>query len=257
MPFPSAPYDSIDTLAYLRSVLTDSHSGIDLPAALILETVQAEGGIHVAAVEWLQGVRSICDEHGIVMIIDDIQVGCGRTGPFFSFERAGISPDMVTLSKSIGGLGLPMAIVLIRPDLDVWKPADHTGTFRGNQLAFVAATEALRVFDDEGLQAATATNAAFVHERLRSEILSLDERIDVRGQGMIWGIDLGRIDPTGGLAEVVGHHAFADGLIVERVGRNDTVLKILPPLTIPHELLDDGLQILAGSVKIALDMLKA
>lgn len=121
------------------------------------------------------------------MIIDDIQVGCGRTGPFFSFERAGISPDMVTLSKSIGGLGLPMAIVLIRPDLDVWKPADHTGTFRGNQLAFVAATEALRVFDDEGLQAATATNAAFVHERLRSEILSLDERIDVRGQGMILG----------------------------------------------------------------------
>ena len=257
MPFPSAPYDSIDTLAYLRSVLTDSHSGIDLPAALILETVQAEGGIHVAAVEWLQGVRSICDEHGIVMIIDDIQVGCGRTGPFFSFERAGISPDMVTLSKSIGGLGLPMAIVLIRPDLDVWKPADHTGTFRGNQLAFVAATEALRVFDDEGLQAATATNAAFVHERLRSEILSLDERIEVRGQGMIWGVDLGRIDPNGKLAEVVSHHAFADGLIVERVGRNDTVLKILPPLTIPHELLDDGLQILAGSVKIALDMLEA
>ena len=257
IPFPGAPYDNIDTLAYLRAILADSHSGIDLPAAVILETVQAEGGIHVAPVPWLQALRAICDEHGIVLIVDDIQVGCGRTGPFFSFERAGIVPDMVTLSKSIGGLGLPMAITLIQPDLDVWKPADHTGTFRGNQLAFVAGTEALRVFDDEQLQMATAANAAFVEERMRADILALDDRIDIRGAGMIWGVDLGRIDPTGALAKVVSQQAFADGLIVERVGRNDTVLKVLPPLTIAHELLDEGLRILAGSVKIALDTLVA
>lgn len=257
IPFPGAPYDNIDTLAYLRAILADSHSGIDLPAAVILETVQAEGGIHVAPVPWLQALRAICDEYGIVLIVDDIQVGCGRTGPFFSFERAGIVPDMVTLSKSIGGLGLPMAITLIRPDLDVWKPADHTGTFRGNQLAFVAGTEALRVFDDEQLQMATVANAAFVEERLRVDVLALDNRIDVRGTGMIWGVDLGRIDPTGALAKVISQQAFADGLIVERVGRSDTVLKVLPPLNIPHELLDEGLRILAGSVKIALDTLVA
>ena len=257
IPFPGAPYENIDTLAYLRAILADSHSGIDLPAAVILETVQAEGGIHVAPVPWLQSLRAICDEYGIVLIVDDIQVGCGRTGPFFSFERAGIVPDMVTLSKSIGGLGLPMAITLIRPDLDVWKPADHTGTFRGNQLAFVAGTEALRVFDDEQLQMATTANAAFVEERLRADILAVDNRIDIRGLGMIWGVDLGRIDPTGALAKVVSQQAFVDGLIVERVGRNDTVLKVLPPLTIAHELLDEGLRILAGSVKIALDTLVA
>ena len=200
-------------------------------------------------------MRKICDEHEIVLIVDDIQVGCGRTGPFFSFERAGVVPDMVTLSKSIGGLGLPMALTLIRPDLDVWKPADHTGTFRGNQLAFVAATEALRVFDDEALQDKTAANALFVEERLRADIVALDDRIEVRGEGMIWGVDLGRVDPTGCLTKAVSQQAFADGLIIERVGRNDTVLKVLPPLTIPNELLDEGLRVLAGSVKIALDTL--
>ena len=257
IPFPGVPHMGIDTLAYLRTILADSHSGIDMPAAVILETVQAEGGIHVAPVEWLQGLRAICDDYDIVLIVDDIQVGCGRTGPFFSFERAGVVPDMVTLSKSIGGLGLPMALTLIRPDLDVWKPADHTGTFRGNQLAFVAAAEALRVFDDEALEDKTAANALFVEERLRADIVALDDRIEVRGKGMIWGVDLARIDPTGALAKVVSQQAFADGLIVERVGRSDTVLKVLPPLTIPHELLDEGLRVLAGSVKIALDTLVA
>lgn len=255
LPFPSGPIGGIDSLAYLRALLTDSHSGLEVPAAVILETTQAEGGIYTAPDPWLRDLRSLCTEFGIVLIVDDIQVGCGRTGPFFSFERAGIAPDMVTLSKSIGGLGLPMAILLIRPDLDVWQPADHTGTFRGNQLAFVAGAEALAVFDDEHLEATTEGNAGFIENRLRADVLSLDDRIALRGLGMIWGLDLGGVDPTGAVAKVVSRQAFADGLVIERVGRNDTVLKVLPPLTIERELLDEGLGILIGATKLALDTL--
>ena len=137
------PYEGtqgIDSIAYLKWVLTDDHSGVDKPAAIILETVQAEGGINVASVEWLKEVYQICKDNDIIMIVDDIQVGNGRTGTFFSFERAGIKPDMVVLSKSISGFGMPMAILLIRPDLDIFRPAEHNGTFRGNQLSFVGAT---------------------------------------------------------------------------------------------------------------------
>ena len=102
--------------------------------------MQGEGGLNVARVEWLRRLRALCDERKIVLIVDDIQAGCGRTGTFFSFEPAGIKPDIVTLSKSLSGYGLPFAVVLIKPELDVWKPGEHNGTFRGNNHAFVTAT---------------------------------------------------------------------------------------------------------------------
>ena len=260
LPFPDGPFAAtagIDTLAYLRALLADTHSGVEVPAAIIVETVQAEGGIFVAPVAWLRDLRAICTEHTILLIVDDIQTGCGRTGPFFSFEGAGLvgdlRPDLVTVSKSIGGLGLPMAMVLIRPEFDVWKPAEHTGTFRGNQLAFMAGAAALRVFDEEGLAAVTAQNATFVEDRLRDDLLALDDRIAIRGRGMIWGIDYGPIDPTGALTKAIGRRCFDDGLLIERVGRNDAVLKVLPPLTMTPDELDEGLRIVVGATKALLD----
>ncbi len=249
LPFPFGEMAQIDTLAYLRGILADGHSGIEVPAAIIVETIQAEGGICVAPTDWLQGLREICTQFDIVLIIDDIQTGCGRTGPFFSFERANIVPDIVTLSKSISGFGLPMSLVLMKPELDVWNPAEHTGTFRGPQLAFVTATEALRVFDEEQFVARTTTNSAAINESFQATVLPLDQRINVRGIGMMWGIDLGGIDATGALAKAVSQQCFADGLIIERVGRNDVVLKVLPPLTINNEDLATGLRIIASAIK--------
>ena len=260
LPYPDGPFaatSGIDTVAYLEAVLNDGHSGIDLPAAVIVETIQAEGGVCVAPLPWLRDLRRICTEHGIVLIVDEIQTGCGRTGPFFSFERAGLvgglRPDLVTVSKSIGGLGLPMALVLIRPELDAWKPAEHTGTFRGNQLAFVGATAALAVFEEERLTERTAANATTIARSLGEELLPLDPRLAIRGAGMLWGVDYGVLDPSGTLARDVGRRCFEDGLIIERVGRNDTVLKVLPPLTTSFEELDRGLRILIGATKVALD----
>jgi diaminobutyrate-2-oxoglutarate transaminase len=252
LPFPQGPMAEIDTLGYLRTILLDTHSGIELPAAVIVETVQAEGGIAVAPDEWMGQLRTICDDHDIVLIVDDIQTGCGRTGPFFSFERAGIQPDIVTLSKSISGYGLPMSLVLIRPDLDVWEPGEHTGTFRGNQLAFVTGAAALGVFQDEEIEKRTHRNSLEVSEFLSEECRRLDERLDVRGVGMIWGLDTAAIGPDGILAAEVSRRCFENGLIVERAGRHDTVLKLLPPLTISSDELAAGLQILAGALRGAL-----
>lgn len=250
LPFPN-PDNNIDTHAYLRMVLEDGHSGIEVPAAIILETVQAEGGITIAPVEWLQELREICTEFDIVLIVDEIQTGCGRSGPFFSFERAGIIPDIVTVSKSIGGLGMPMSLVLMKPELDIWKPAEHTGTFRGNQLAFVTAAEALELFVDDEFATRTAGHEQQVAAAMHAIIEPLDDRITTRGLGLIWGIDLAGIDPTGAFAKAVSRQCFDDFLIIERVGRNDTVLKLLPPLTITSEQLDDGLTRIASACSSA------
>ncbi|MEM1256715.1 MAG: diaminobutyrate--2-oxoglutarate transaminase [Cyanobacteria bacterium P01_H01_bin.21] len=239
MPYPHGFMSTIDTIGYIESVLSDGSSGIEKPAAIIFETVQAEGGVVVAPIEWMQQLRALCDKHDILLICDDIQVGCGRTGPFFSFERAGIVPDMVILSKSISGYGFPMSLLLIKPDLDIWSPAEHTGTFRGNQLAFVGGTAALEFRENTDLERDVKAKATFLENFLNQEIKPIHEGIDIRGIGLIWGIDLTHCgDET--LAKTIASRCFELGLIIERVGRNDTVLKILPPLSIEMDTLKRG-----------------
>lgn len=243
------PYEGtqgIDSIAYLKWVLTDDHSGVDKPAAIILETVQAEGGINVASVEWLKEVYQICKDNDIIMIVDDIQVGNGRTGTFFSFERAGIKPDMVVLSKSISGFGMPMAILLIRPDLDIFRPAEHNGTFRGNQLSFVGATAGINYYVEHSMDKEVQRKAKMISDFLESEIIPLNKNLSYRGIGFIWGIDFNAIDST--LALKVVHKAFDNGLIMEVAGRKDGVLKIMPPLTIQDDILNEGLNVMNESI---------
>lgn len=236
----------IDGLDYLEEMLLDDHSGIEKPAAVIVETVQAEGGIYVASIEWLQRLEKICKDNGVLLICDDIQIGCSRTGTFFSFERAGIHPDMVTLSKSISGYGLPMSILLIRDELDIWKPAEHNGTFRGNQLAFVAAKKAIEFNIDNNLDGEVLRKAQIVEKYIADNICRLNDEIKYRGIGLIWGIDLSCYGSE--FAEKVADTCFSKGLIIERAGRRDDVLKILPPLIIEDELLIKGMDIIKESI---------
>lgn len=239
------PYDNtpkVDSIEYLKWILSDDHSGYDKPAAIILETIQAEGGINVASIEWLKEIREICTKNNIIMIVDDIQVGNGRSGYFFSFERAGIVPDMVVLSKSISGFGMPMSLLLINPELDIFRPAEHNGTFRGNQLSFVGGTAGIEFFVEHNIDVEVRRKATIVEQYLNLNIASLDSRISCRGEGLIWGIDLNNIDSTKAI-EVV-HKCFDKGLILEIAGRGDGVLKIMPPLTIPDDLLLEGLDII-------------
>ncbi len=249
LPFPEGPYTIPDTLGYIRNLLTDSNSGFDMPAAFILETIQAEGGIYPASPEFLRGLRQICDDFGILMIADDIQVGCGRTSDFFSFEAAGIVPDIVCLSKSIGGYGLPMALVLMKRSLDQWSPGMHTGTFRGNQLAFVAGAAALKLWKSPEFGADLKRRAQFLEGALK-DIAASKPGVTLRGRGFIWGLDFtGAGGPD--VAARATKYAYEHGLIAERCGRDDVVIKILPPITIEDQPLLDGCAILAEGVKQA------
>ena len=250
------PYETtmegFDSLRYLETVIKDDHSGIEKPAAIFLETVQAEGGINVASVEWLKGVEKLCRENDILLVADEIQVGCSRTGTFFSFERAGIKPDMVTLSKSIGGYGFPMSLLLIRDDLDIWKPAEHNGTFRGNQIAFVAARKAIEYNIEHEVDKQVIEKGALVKEYIEKEILPLSDKIFFRGIGLIWGIDFSKFDDPE-LSHRIADKCFEKGLIIERAGRGDTVLKIVPPLTIFDYELFKGLDIIRESIEEELE----
>ncbi|HYW76568.1 MAG TPA: diaminobutyrate--2-oxoglutarate transaminase [Gammaproteobacteria bacterium] len=244
MPFAGYLGEDGDTLAYLEAVLNDAGSGVDKPAAIVLETVQAEGGINVASSEWLQRLEKIARAHDIILIVDDIQVGCGRTGAFFSFEEAGIKPDMVTLSKSLSGYGLPLAVVLIRPDLDQWEPGEHNGTFRGHNPAFVTGAAALDFWRDKTLQEETLRKADIVIEHLNKIAKAHKEITEVRGRGLIQGLAFSGGDMAGKISSA----AFERGLIIETAGAGDDVLKLLPPLTTSDADLEKGLGIIAESV---------
>lgn len=247
MPYPSDYMTCFDTINYMEHILEDDHSGIDKPAAIIFETTQAEGGINVAPTEWIIRLSELCKKHDILLICDDIQVGCGRTGDFFSFERASIKPDIVVLSKSISGYGLPMSLLLLKPELDIWTPGEHNGTFRGNQLAFVAAKAALEYRENNDLDAKTKERGKFLENFLNTKIKALNPKIGIRGIGLIWGIDCSLI---GGeeMSKKIVKTCFENGLIIERVGRHDTVVKIMPPLNIEMEVLEKGCEILYQSV---------
>ncbi len=247
MPYDGYLGDDIDTTAYLDKVLSDSSSGIDRPAAVIVETVQGEGGINVASFDWLRNLHQVCKKYEVLLIVDDIQAGCGRTGSFFSFEEAGIYPDIVTLSKSLGGYGTPFAVVLIRPELDQWRPGEHNGTFRGNNFAFVTAKAAIdHYWSDEKFSREIKRKGEYVSKRLQAIVDIYGEgNFATRGRGMFQGINC----VNGDLAGKITHKAFQNGLIIETSGADDHVVKFLCPLVISDENLAKGIDIVEQAIK--------
>lgn len=248
------PYDGylgpdVDTADYVRQVLTDEGSGIDCPAAILVETVQGEGGINVARKEWLQSIHAIAQDVGAFFIVDDVQMGCGRTGEFFSFEFAGLSPDIVVMSKSLSGYGLPLSMLLIKEGRDAWEPGEHTGTFRGNNLALVSATAAINIYwRCQTFSQGVHRMEELMRQRLETIASEHGNSFAVRGRGMAWGFDCQMAE----VAEATTRKAFEKGLIVERCGPNKQVVKLLPALTIDLETLNQGLDILEQSLAEAL-----
>jgi diaminobutyrate-2-oxoglutarate transaminase len=231
---------------YFEKLLEDSGSGLNEPAAVIVEGVQGEGGINAARLEWLKALGDLCKRHGILLIMDDVQMGCGRTGPFFSFEEAGITPDIVCLSKSISGYGLPMALTLIKPELDVWEPGEHNGTFRGISPAFVTAAEALRVYwSDDELEKSTKAKGERIGAAFSGIVEAYPEAgLTAKGRGLARGIEF----TEGALAARVCAAAFARGLLMETSGPDGEVMKLLPPLTLTDDELTQGLSIIDESI---------
>jgi len=245
MPYDNYLGEDVDTIDMLEKMVLDPSSGVDMPAAVIFEPVQGEGGLNPASFEWMQRLEKFCRAHGILLIADDIQAGCGRTGTFFSWEPAGIVPDIVTLSKSLSGYGLPFAVVLVQPELDIWKPGEHNGTFRGNNHAFVTATAALRTYwQDDTFAKEVREKAAYIEERLEGIIAKAkDVPLKRKGRGMMQGIEC----PTEEFASAVIKRCFKQGLVIETAGPNDEVVKCLIPLIIEMDLLKEGLDIMEAS----------
>jgi diaminobutyrate-2-oxoglutarate transaminase len=238
-----------DTIAMLDQMLTDPSSGFDLPAAVIVECIQGEGGLNAASTDWLRNLDKVCRKHDVRLIIDDIQAGCGRSGDYFAFEEAGIKPDMITQAKSISGFGLPMAMLLVKRELDIFKPAQHNGTFRGNNHAFVTGTVALEKFwKDDSFSKQVKEKAKLLRSRFEgmAERYGKDGDLTLRGRGIMQGI----VFPNGEEADAVTAEAFKRGLIIETSGGNDEVVKVLCALTISEDDLNHGLDLLEASIAI-------
>lgn len=244
-----APYymgGNFDTIRYMEELLENDHSGYEKPSAIIIETVQQEGGIHVFSKEFLQDLRAFCDKYDILLICDEVQIGCSRSGTFFSFERAGIIPDIVCMSKSIGGYGIPFAVTLFKEELDVFKPGEHNGTFRGCQLSMVAGLAALEMTIEQDIPSQVKKKEKIVEEYLNTEIKPLlNKEMEIRGIGLTWGIEF----KSGKIARAVLDKCFEKKLIIELAGSEDSVLKIMPSLVIEEELLLKGLNIIKESIK--------
>jgi len=250
----SMPFDKFisteESLTLIEQYLDNSSSGVDLPAAIILETVQGEGGINAASTKWLQGIEKIARKFDILLIVDDIQAGCGRTGTFFSFEPAGIKPDIVTLSKSLGGYGLPFSITLFDRSLDIWSPGEHNGTFRGNNLAFIAATEALSYWKNDDFSKEIERKAQLLHDFTDKVVEKYPAlKAETRGRGLMQGVAC-HVD---GIAEDICAEAFERGLLMETSGPEDEVFKFLPPLVIDEAGLKTGFAIIEDAIEAVLE----
>jgi diaminobutyrate-2-oxoglutarate transaminase len=247
MPFDGYLGEGIDTTEYLDKVLSDSSSGINSPAAVVVETVQGEGGINVASLKWLRNLGTVCKKHKIILIVDDIQAGCGRTGDYFSFEAAGIKPDIITLSKSLSGYGLPFAVVLMKPELDQWKPGQHNGTFRGNNHAFVTAKAAIDLYwSDDRFSKEVKRKGKYVSDRLDAIVAKYGEgNFTKRGRGMFQGINC----ISGDLASAITQNAFKNGVMIETSGSDGQVVKFLSSLTIADSNLEKGIDIIERAIK--------
>ncbi|WP_103938584.1 aspartate aminotransferase family protein [Thermomonospora echinospora] len=244
------PYGTADDAALLERALLDSNGGIPLPAAVILELVQGEGGVIVAGTDFVRRVRALTRSLGIPLIVDEVQTGCGRTGTWFAFEQYGIEPDVIVASKALSGIGLPVAVILYDAALDTWAPGAHIGTFRGNQLAFAAGVEAIRIVRRDDLLGNVVRRGEQIADRLAGPAAAPWVR-QVRGRGLMWGIELA--DPEDGrpatkVASEVQISALRHGLIVERGGRQDAVVRILPPLNVTAEVVDTACAILVEAV---------
>lgn len=230
----------MQSIEQLRAIYADSSSGIAPPAAFLLETIQAEGGVKVADKDWLKALAKLAKEVGALLIVDDIQVGVGRTGSFFSFDDLDIDPDIICLAKGIGGLGTPMAMNLVKPEFDdQWSPGEHTGTFRGQDISFIAGDKALTYFDDDELMQTVKTHGIMMADALQP-LVDRHPLVNLTGKGMILGLDVG----NGERAKEIVNQCFESGLMIASCGTGGRVVKLIPPLTAPKADLQEGLQIL-------------
>lgn len=256
----------VDALTYyFENFIEDVESGVVKPAAVILEAIQGEGGVVVGPAKWLRKIREVTEKHGILMIADEVQAGFCRSGKMFAFQHAGIEPDIVVMSKAVGG-SLPLAVLAIKKKFDAWQPAGHTGTFRGNQLAMATGYASLRIMREQDL----AGNAQASGDFIRSELNRLAQEFpcigNVRGRGLMIGIEIvderrpadrmGSLPADAVLAAEIQKACFNNKLLLERGGRNGTVVRLLAPLIITQQECEELIKRFRQSVADALESVR-
>lgn len=253
----------VDALTYyFENFIEDVESGVVKPAAVILEAIQGEGGVVTAPVKWLRKIREVTQKYGIVLILDEVQAGFCRSGKMFAFQHADIEPDVVIMSKAVGG-SLPLAVLAIKKEFDAWQPAGHTGTFRGNQMAMATGLATLRVLKEQNLADNARERGDFIQAELKKLAQELPCIGHVRGRGLMIGIEIvderlpqdhmGAYPADAALAVAIQKACFHNKLLLERGGRGGTVVRLLPPLIITHE---DCVELLAKFKQSVLDALK-
>jgi diaminobutyrate-2-oxoglutarate transaminase len=237
---------------YLEHLIKDPDTGLAAPGALLIEPIQGEGGIVVPPAGYIAEVRRICDQNGLLLIADEIQTGFCRTGAMFAMENEKVTPDIMTVSKSMGS-GLPISGIVFRKDLDTWGPGAHVGTFRGNALSCAAGVAGIGFMEKNRLDERSARLGKVVVERLRALQSRFDVMGDVRGRGLYVGVELVKTDadrsPDADLLARLQRECFPKGLIVWKGGRSGNVARVMPALVITEELLDAGLTIFEEGLK--------
>ncbi|MGQ7890496.1 aspartate aminotransferase family protein [Paenibacillus sp. WC2504] len=251
---------------YIENLLDDPESGIVSPAGMIFEVVQGEGGSIPAPVEWLREMRRITQERNIPLIIDEVQTGLGRTGKLFAFEHAGIIPDVLVLSKAIGG-SLPLSVVIYNSKLDVWKPGAHIGTFRGNQMAMAAGLATLKFIKEHDVPGNVEKLGQHLRKHLNELKLDVNCIGDVRGRGLMVGVEIVNAKAAldrlchypqyPELARRIQQECFNRGLILEVGGRHSSVMRFLPPLIVTQQQLDEIARLFSEAVHAACAALDA
>lgn len=245
------------SIDYLRNVLSDPESGVTRPAAVIVEVVQGEGGCIPASAHWLRELRHITRQHDVALIVDEVQTGLGRTGHMFAIQDAGIVPDVLVLSKAIGG-GYPMSVMIYHKRLDTWLPGMHAGTFRGNQIGMVAGTVAMQIIQRDGLAGQAARRGELLMAGLQRIARDFPFLAEVRGRGLMVGVEVAYTDSAlrpapadAALAKAIKKQCFEQGLILETGGRHGAVLRFLPPLIITESEIGAVLDRFESSVRKA------
>jgi diaminobutyrate-2-oxoglutarate transaminase len=237
-------------LEEVRAIVEDPYGGLANPAGVFVEPIQGEGGVVVPPEGFLPGLREIADDNDLPLVFDEIQSGLGRSGRWWAADWAGVTPDVVTSAKALGGAGFPLSATIYREELDTWGPGDHAGTYRGHVVAMRAGTRAIEYIQDHDLLAHARELGEHIRERLREIGTGTDRLAEVRGRGLFIGAEFvdGDGGPDGDAVDAIQRYCYEHGVLVWTAGRHGSVLRLLPPLVLTEELADTALDVVADAV---------
>ncbi len=243
----------MECLRYIDHLFEDPYSGLVQPAGMIVEPIQGESGIIIPPKKFIQGLAKLCQENDVLFVCDEIQAGLGRTGKWWGCEHFDVTPDAITIAKSIGGIGFPLAGMIYKKEFDVWGPGDHAGTFRGNVLGCAAGAAAIKFTEEKRLVKRSAELGDYAFKTLKDLQDEVNHIGDVRGKGLFLGVefveDKDTKKPAEDLLKKVVAKCLERGVVVWKGGHWINVARFIPALTITKELLFKGLEIFSEVVK--------